>query len=66
MLDGGEFTTWFEYLIIKNKCKILLLDDTNTSKCTKIKDDILKDNKWEILFIDNERNGTMAVKNKFI
>jgi len=66
LLDGEEFTTWYEYQIIKNKCKILLLDDTNTLKCKKIKDDILNSSNWEIIFIDNERNGTMAVKNKFI
>jgi hypothetical protein len=64
LLDGGEFTTWYEYLIIKDKCKILLLDDTNTLKCNKIKEDLLNNNQWEIIFINNERNGTMAVKNK--
>ena len=64
LLDGGEFTTWYEYLIIKDKCKILLLDDINTLKCKKIKDDILNSNNWQIIFIDNERNGTLAVKNK--
>ena len=28
LLDGGEFTTYFEFQIIKDRCKNLLLDDT--------------------------------------
>ena len=57
LLDSGEFTTWNEYNIIKNKCKILMLDDTNVSKCKKIVEDIKQSSNWKIIFESNERNG---------
>jgi hypothetical protein len=57
LLDGGEFTTWYEYNIIKNKCKILILDDTNTNKCKKIVEDIKNNKQWKILIESHERNG---------
>jgi len=60
LLDGGEFTTWYEYNLIKDKCKILILDDTNTSKCKKIKEDILQNkDTWKIIINSNERNGIL-------
>jgi hypothetical protein len=63
-LDGGEFTTWFEYNIIKDRCKMLVLDDTNVFKCQKIVEDIKTSNKWTIIFENNERNGSLICKRK--
>ncbi len=65
LLDGGEFTTWYEYLLLKDKCEILILDDSNVAKCLKIKEDIKNSNKWDIIFESNERNGTFACKKKY-
>jgi hypothetical protein len=64
LLDGGEFTTWYEYNIIKDKCKILALDDINTFKCKKIVEDIKSSNNWDILIEHNERNGIFVCKKK--
>jgi len=64
LLDGGEFTTWYEYNIIKDRCKILALDDTNTFKCKKIVEDIKSSNNWDILIENNERNGIFVCKKK--
>ena len=64
LLDGGEFTTWYEYLLIKDKCKILVLDDANTNKCKKIKEEIKKSEEWDIIFDLDERNGIFACKRK--
>lgn len=57
-LDGGEFTTWYEYQYLKDKCNIIIMDDTNTCKCKKIVNE-LKNNvkKWKLLVESNERNG---------
>jgi hypothetical protein len=65
-LDGGEFTTYYEYQMLKDKCNYLLLDDINTNKCFKIVEDIYNNlDKWEILFDDrNERNGILLCKRK--
>ena len=61
LLDGGEFTTWYEYLELKDRCTVLALDDTNVSKCRRIVEDLkAQPERWEIL-LDNttERNGTV-------
>ncbi|NCA21911.1 MAG: hypothetical protein EBS86_12335, partial [Crocinitomicaceae bacterium] len=29
LLDGGEFTTYYEFQLLKNRCKIIMLDDTD-------------------------------------
>jgi hypothetical protein len=65
LLDGGEFTTYFEYQLIKDKCKYLLLDDINVTKCTKIVEEIKSEpTKWEIIEENrNTRNGFLVCKN---
>lgn len=65
LLDGGEFTTYFEFQIIKDKCKYLLLDDINVAKCTKIIEEIKSNSeKWKILEENKtERNGFLVCKN---
>ena len=64
LLDGGEFTTFYEYQILKNKCKIIMLDDTNTNKCKLIVNDIRLSKQWNILKESNERNGYMIAQKK--
>jgi len=65
LLDGGEFTTYFEFQIIKDRCKYLLLDDINVAKCTKIVEEIKSQpNKWKIIEENrNTRNGFLVCKN---
>ena len=65
LLDGGEFTTYFEYQLIKDRCKYLLLDDINVAKCTKIVEEIKSEpKKWEIIEENrNTRNGFLVCKN---
>lgn len=67
LLDGGEFTTYFEFRLLKERCKILMLDDTNTAKCKKIVEEIKKDPTWLILECENVRNGYLVAErvNKF-
>ena len=60
LLDGGEFTTYYEFNKLKDKCKFLLLDDTNTCKCKKIVEEIKASNNWKILMENNEGNGVLA------
>lgn len=62
MLDGGEFTTYYEFQLLKDRCKYLLLDDINVAKCQKIVEEIKNEpNKWKIL-IENkdERHGYLV------
>jgi len=64
LLDGGEFTTYFEYQLIKDRCKYLLLDDINVAKCTKIVEEIKSEpEKWMIIQENRySRNGFMVCK----
>lgn len=67
-LDGGEFSTTAEFYLLKDRCKMIALDDTRARKCTKIRDYVLanKDTEgYEILFDDiNHRNGVMIFRKK--
>lgn len=67
-LDGGEFTTYYEFQVLNSKCNYLLLDDTNTNKCSKIVEEIYRDvNKWQILVHNkNTRNGILLCKTNVI
>lgn len=65
LLDGGEFTTYFEFQLIKDRCKYLLLDDINVTKCRKIVQEIKSDpEKWKIIEENRTtRNGFLVCKN---
>lgn len=60
LLDGGEFTTYYEFNKLKNKCKFLFLDDTTTCKCKKIVEEIKNSGNWKILMESNEGNGVLV------
>ena len=62
LLDGGEFVTWFEYLCIRDRCRVLALDDTRTFKCAKIVEELKNNPDWEMVFESHERNGTAAFR----
>ena len=62
LLDGGEFTTYYEFQILKNRCKILMLDDINVDKCKLIVEEIKSDKSWKIIKNDNTRNGYLIAE----
>jgi hypothetical protein len=63
LLDGGEFTTYYEFQILKNRCKILMLDDINVDKCKLIVEEIKSDKSWKIIKEDkNSRNGYLIAE----
>ena len=65
LLDGGEFTTYFEFQILKHRCKYLMLDDINVSKCELIVKEIESNpDKWNIIEKNTvTRNGFMICEN---
>ena len=65
LLDGGEFTTYHEFQILKNRCKFLMIDDTNTDKCKLIVDEIRSDDSWKIIKRVNVRNGYLIAEKRF-
>ena len=62
LLDGGEFTTYYEFQILKTRCKILMLDDINVDKCKLIVKEIKSDKSWKIIKSDNIRNGYLIAE----
>ena len=58
ILDGGEFSTYPEWLKLKNRSRIIVLDDTNVLKCKRIREELLSDNNYKVLFDEPlNRNG---------
>ena len=62
LLDGGEFTTYFEYQLLKNRCKVLMLDDTECDKCKLIVREISSDPTWRIIQQETLRNGYLIAE----
>ena len=64
LLDGGEFTTYFEFQLLKDRCKILLLDDILADKCILIVNEIEQSpDKWRIIKKNTSlRNGFMIAE----
>lgn len=67
-LDGGGFTTRKEFEILKDRSKIISLDDTGDLKCNKIRSYVISNpDQYEILLdMPNHRGGVMAFLNKKI
>lgn len=58
ILDGGEFSTYPEYKKIGHSAKIIILDDSNEFKCKKIREELLLNDNYKILYdVPNDRNG---------
>jgi hypothetical protein len=65
LLDGGEFTTLYEFECLRSRCsKYIALDDTLIDKCREVRRRLLEDPAWtEIVSISNNgRNGFSIFK----
>lgn len=57
LLDGGEFTTYSEFMILKERTNIFILDDSNVLKNTKTRYTLQNDSNWQLILNSNDRNG---------
>lgn len=62
MLDGGEFSTYLEWLKLKDKTKIVALDDVKSLKCNQIYRELRENPNYELIEETNEGNGFCAFK----
>jgi hypothetical protein len=63
LLDGGGFTSYYDFQILKNKCKILMLDGINIDKCKLIAEEVKSDKSWKIIKEDKvSRNGYLIAE----
>jgi hypothetical protein len=65
LLDGGEFSTYNEWLLLKDRAKIVVLDDTLVLKCKQIREELLNDDNYELIIdYPSDRNGFAIFKKK--
>lgn len=65
LLDGGEFTTYHEFQALKDRCRILMLDDVNSDKCRLIRDELCSNpDRWTVLKTNAVRNGYLIAERK--
>jgi hypothetical protein len=65
ILDGGEFSTYSEFKLLKSRIiKYVVLDDIFTRKCKKILEEVKNADEFEIIYLSAERNGTAVLLRK--
>ena len=65
LLDGGEFSTYSEFQILKHRAsKWLVLDDTNLRKCKKVLYEAINQDGFSVIFESEERNGVAVLLKK--
>jgi len=64
LLDGGEFSTFAEFNILKSKTKIIILDDTKEFKTKRAYEELLGDPNWNCEIASNTRSGFSVHKKK--
>jgi predicted O-methyltransferase YrrM len=65
LLDGGEFTTIYDFLVIKDLFKNMIVDNVSTFKGSFIKKYVEEhSDQYEILMEHPERNGFMFIRKK--
>jgi hypothetical protein len=62
LLDGGEFSTYNEWIKLKNRTKIVALDDIREIKTSLIHHELLNDENYKLLAETSEGNGFSIFK----
>jgi hypothetical protein len=61
MLDGGEFSTYAEFQKLRKRSGVVLLDDTKLLKCKRIREELLHDGEWQVVYdLPEERAGNFV------
>lgn len=59
VLDGGEFSSYAEYVRLKPRTQVICCDDMLHLKCHKIVQELMEDPEWKVVSkIEKERHGT--------
>ena len=65
ILDGGEYTTYPEWKRLKDRTRIVYLDDSNIFKCSKIRSEIIESGEYDTIYDNlNDRNGFSIFEKK--
>jgi hypothetical protein len=65
-LDGSEFTGYSEFVLIRDKARVIFIDDVHQAfKCFQIYDELIKSDQWVCLTdAPNWRNGFAVFEKK--
>ena len=63
ILDGGEFSTYKEWMLLKDRTRYVVMDDTTQLKTKRIRQEMIDGKEWNIL-VDclTERNGFLVAE----
>jgi DNA phosphorothioation-dependent restriction protein DptG len=65
ILDGGEYTTYSEWQLLKSRVTTVVLDDTKTCKCRDIYQELHQHQDWLVVADHpNDRNGWAVFRHK--
>jgi hypothetical protein len=64
LLDGGEFSTYSEWQILKSRTKMVALDDIIELKTKQIYEELINDDNYELVIETPEGNGFCVFKKK--
>lgn len=63
LLDGGDYHTYYEFMVVKDWAKIIICDDCNSVKTKKVRQYLLDSLDWELLQESlTDRNGYTSFK----
>jgi hypothetical protein len=63
ILDGGEFSTFAEFRLLNERVTDwIILDDTNTRKCSEILKLVKDEKRFQVIYESDERHGTAVLK----
>jgi len=64
ILDGGEYSTYGEFVKLKDRFRTVILDDTNTIKNYNNANYLRRSDMYTVIYDNpNDRNGCMVAKN---
>lgn len=67
LLDGGEYSTYLEWLLLKDRTKIVALDDTKMVKTKRIVEECFSDyDNYKLICSSPERHGFHIFQNKLL
>ncbi len=65
LLDGGEFSSYSEYLFLKDRgVKWLILDDVNVRKNRRVLSEAITSGKFQLIWKSDERHGAAVLIRK--
>ena len=63
-LDGGEFSTYFDFQTLRHKANVLIVTDIHSPKCNKMIEELLGDPDWMLAASIEDRGATAVFERR--